>query len=234
MSEGAIYQGKFLFLQTRWFIFLLNSFLKLLRGVRCINILLFFPCNFPAFNFIIYGRHKEISFKHPLAYLFYFSPSCLPDFSAVRSLFGNLILACNRQISFYSALNFSPDYPYPTTKFALINPPKADARFRLRLNSRTNSKFQLFLSTHQPQKEKKKFSSAAGRFRPPFPEKPLFSSLDSSRNVIRLQIFFALLQKMSNRNKSLVKNIILYSYRWNHHLLNRKIVNRKIEFRQKI
>jgi len=55
-----------------------------------------------------------------------------------KSLFGNWILAYNRQILFQSALKFSPDRPHTTANFAL--PEIKFARFRLKTNSRTSSK----------------------------------------------------------------------------------------------
>jgi hypothetical protein len=64
--------------------------------------------------------------------------SSLGSFAAPESLFGNWILAYNRQILFQSALKFSPDRPHTTANFAL--PEIKFARFRLKTNSRTSSK----------------------------------------------------------------------------------------------
>jgi hypothetical protein len=50
--------------------------------------------------------------------------------SLLKSLFGNWILACNRQILFHPALKFSPDRPHTTANFAL--PEIKFARFRLK------------------------------------------------------------------------------------------------------
>jgi tetratricopeptide (TPR) repeat protein len=76
---------------------------------------------------------KENAFTLPLAIVLF--EVC---FFNTKSLFGNWILACNRQILFQPALKFSPDRPHTTANFAL--PEIKFARFRLKTNSRTSSK----------------------------------------------------------------------------------------------
>jgi len=44
--------------------------------------------------------------------------------SAFTNMFGISSLDCKRKILFHASLNFSPDYPYPTAKFALPDPPR--------------------------------------------------------------------------------------------------------------